>query len=307
MQSFYEEWKDDLHKKHVNWKVEESTSGGKAFKNVTFKGGEEIYSPFVTQVRGDVTGKVYRSHLRRSERAKTADESFNAPITTDEEKWRKNKNRYDYPGVDTIPEHVLEKRAQKFVKKGIKKGFVTKVHESSRKPERLHGQFFPSGIVKHKMVSYQEFYKDMYKSKEMPKYFKKRKKRVRLPVSGKPEIQLFPKTMRSHSSSKAFTLAHELGHAVDWSGKQFKQISPDFSNEFLGKHKEKGHKRMMAVSKQMRGGTVQASFSHSMYRSSGHEIFADVFASMILQPRATKRQDKELYSKMNKLIKKMLR
>lgn len=42
-------------------------------------------------------------HQRRSERSQELDEEFNAPITTDIEKWANDKDHWDFPGVDTGP------------------------------------------------------------------------------------------------------------------------------------------------------------------------------------------------------------
>lgn len=56
----------------------------------------------------------------RSEAAREADRSFNAPITFDEDKWLDNPNEYDYPGVDTIPQ---QRRAERTVEKAQRGGF----------------------------------------------------------------------------------------------------------------------------------------------------------------------------------------
>lgn len=45
--------------------------------------------------------KAKRSHEHRRVRSQYTDEARQAPVTTDYEKWRKNPDRYDYPGVDT--------------------------------------------------------------------------------------------------------------------------------------------------------------------------------------------------------------
>jgi hypothetical protein len=55
---------------------------------------------------GDNQNKFRASvrHGRRSEAERIADESFNAPIAPDYETWARNIDRFDWPGVDTIPE-----------------------------------------------------------------------------------------------------------------------------------------------------------------------------------------------------------
>ncbi len=45
--------------------------------------------------------KAKRSHEHRRVNAQNADESRQAPVTTDYDKWHRDPDRYDYPGVDT--------------------------------------------------------------------------------------------------------------------------------------------------------------------------------------------------------------
>jgi hypothetical protein len=53
------------------------------------------------------------------------------------------------------------------------------------------------------------------------------------------------------------------------------------------------------LSKKMRGDWKSSSFRHANYRVSSQELFADVFSSYILQPRATKRMAKPLFKEMD--------
>lgn len=55
---------------------------------------------------------VREAHQDRSQEARTADRSFNAKITLDENKWLNNPEEYDFPGVDTIPEQRRAERAR---------------------------------------------------------------------------------------------------------------------------------------------------------------------------------------------------
>ena len=55
---------------------------------------------------------VRRAHANRSRRARIADRSFNAQITLNEDKWLSNPEKYDFPGVDTVPEQRRAERAR---------------------------------------------------------------------------------------------------------------------------------------------------------------------------------------------------
>jgi predicted flap endonuclease-1-like 5' DNA nuclease len=54
-------------------------------------------------VKGEDRQEAIAEHAERSEESRRADESFNAPIMLDRSTWERNKDEYDYPGVDTIP------------------------------------------------------------------------------------------------------------------------------------------------------------------------------------------------------------
>lgn len=64
----------------------------------------------------DVEGRM----AKRSPEARQADRSFNAPLTFDEEKWLEDPNRWDYPGVDTVP---AQRRAERTTEKAQRGGF----------------------------------------------------------------------------------------------------------------------------------------------------------------------------------------
>lgn len=56
---------------------------------------------------------VREAHADRSPEARRADRSFNAEITLNEDKWLSDPNKYDFPGVDTIPEQRRAERTRK--------------------------------------------------------------------------------------------------------------------------------------------------------------------------------------------------
>lgn len=64
------------------------------------------------------------NQTERSDRARGVDEEYNAPVTTDFEKWKENPNRFDFPGVDTIPDDRRQKRAADFAAEAQSSGVV---------------------------------------------------------------------------------------------------------------------------------------------------------------------------------------
>jgi predicted flap endonuclease-1-like 5' DNA nuclease len=54
---------------------------------------------------------VREKHAERSKKARIADRSFNAEITLDEDEWLSDPDKYDFPGVDTVPEQRRAERA----------------------------------------------------------------------------------------------------------------------------------------------------------------------------------------------------
>ena len=83
-----------------------------------------------------------RVHSRRSKQARAVDESFNAPVTTNYKKWRKNPNRYDFHNVDTIPRKKRIERIERYRKVAEKKGMYTEIIPENRTPKTLRAYGF---------------------------------------------------------------------------------------------------------------------------------------------------------------------
>jgi len=129
-------------------KIEEDimSSGISEFTGGTFDytDDSQTESPFTVDASGVGPAAVEKIHESRSERAQDVDEQQNAPVTTDEEKWLENKNRYDYPGVDTIPKTRQRKRAEKAAQVAEETGAADRV-EQKGSAKNLQGKFSPSG------------------------------------------------------------------------------------------------------------------------------------------------------------------
>lgn len=61
-------------------------------------GMDEVVMDFDKFANKDKAEKI---HSNRSKKARTTDESLRAPIPKSFDTWRKNPNRYDWPGIDT--------------------------------------------------------------------------------------------------------------------------------------------------------------------------------------------------------------
>lgn len=89
--------------------------------------GEEIITPFLAEAKGTAGQTVENLHQQRSKKERIADESFDAELTTDPEKWAKNPDQYDYPGVDTVSPRIRRQRAERAVEEAQERGFVEEV------------------------------------------------------------------------------------------------------------------------------------------------------------------------------------
>lgn len=94
-------------------------------------------------VRGPDRQEAISEHAERSEEARLADESFNAPLMLDEETWARNPGKYDYPGVDTIPRSRKLDRAREVAAKTKEAGFLSEIQADTDATDdwRARGKF----------------------------------------------------------------------------------------------------------------------------------------------------------------------
>jgi len=76
--------------------------------------GEDVVSVGRFDIPEDTFEEATRVHADRSQTARAQDESSNAPMTTDLDKWSESPGRFDFPGIDTVgdPEVSKEERSQ---------------------------------------------------------------------------------------------------------------------------------------------------------------------------------------------------
>jgi len=223
-------------------------------------------SPFSVSIEGPAKRSINKIHQSRSERAQDVDEQQNAPITTDEEKWIENKNKYDYPGVDTVPETRQKARAENAARVAQETGAVDKVQFQGQ-GKNLKGKFSPPGATTY----------------------------------GRGEaIARVQKT----SSDPAFTLAHEIGHAFDFGvgddpnkqGLQDEVFDERPGRTMIGREFDDDTdpltQQAYQLSERVRSG------GKGSYRRKTEELLADSLAASILEPRAAKREAPDLFNRI---------
>jgi len=233
---------------------------------------ETAQSPFRVSVGGPRKRSLKKIHENRPEREQTVDEQQNAPITTDEEKWIENKNRLDYPGVDTIPKRRQQARAETAAKVAQDVGAVDQVQYQGQ-GKNLRGKFSPPGAT-----TYGE---------------------------GESIVRV-----QESAPDPEFTLAHEIGHAFDYAAGDDPN-KPGLKDELFDKNPERTMvgrefdddtdpyiQQAYQLSERSRGG------GKGTYRRETQELTADAISQAILNPRATKREAPELFNRIEQAAEK---
>lgn len=196
-----------------------------------------------------------RQHSKRSERAQTVDENHNAPLPDTYGQWARNPNRYDLPGVDTIPEEKERERAESFAHSQKERGAISNIDKSASLETKTAGHFakgtFSAG---DKSVQVGDFISE---------------------------------------DEEAFVLSHEAGHAADafatpgeTTTSRESELDKMFETE---EKKQKVSDDLTALSKRARGQFGDG----DTYRSSTHERIADAVSLTVLEPRAARREGGE--------------
>lgn len=221
---------------------------------------DEGVTPFTAEIDLlDVDGveTPQQFHNQRSQAAREADESFNAPLTFDKEKWKESPDRYDYPGVDTIPRDEIRSRGEEAVDAGKSVGVIDRVREG----EDL-GPFAAGKAVSGPMYNTVETSKSVAEDS-----------------AGDPRMQ------------RGAVLAHEAGHLVDAAAgneiagllrndEELREEARTISEQMRGTFDSASEDRREYRAEDPDQGS--------------RELIADFFASAVTQPRATKRDAPEL-------------
>lgn len=236
------------------------------------------FKTFQSEEKKEVLEKAERVQENRSERAKEIDRRYNAPIPDKAEKWIEHPNRYDLPGVDTIPNKIQEKRVQRLVPILKEKGFVDEYKEDVEKGmSGIAGKYIP------------EYTGSSPKGKE-----------------GRKQVFIKKDDPR--------TKAHEIGHAIDYEKQErimkeegIRSSKATALRDFAVSDKKKTklrtnrlikdkireeEKQAVKISERMRGKVSND------YRRKTSELTADALSSFILEPRAFKREAPDLYENL---------
>lgn len=242
-------------------------------------------SPWHHNLSGPIGWYARRKHAERTEASKEADESFNAPIAESYAQWAASPNRYDLPGVDTIPGRRLTPRAEEFLQNALDVGAVKQVVEEQPEDEYARGGAY---------------------------------RRSERALKLNAEI---PDEADYSRETRAFTVAHEAGHALDWQAGEVnrKQVVEEggdkyrtgmtMSEEVLGATDIWGAleddraglretdpelaDEFKALSEKARG-TIDPD-DDIYYRERVGEVAADAIALSVLEPRATRRDYPRAY------------
>jgi len=228
---------------------------------------EELLSRI--EVEPDDRTKALEYHQEeRTKEARTADESFRSTkVTEDYETWRQNPGRWDFEGVDTIPAERKRQRAEQALDTAMEAGLVSEFREGpvSDFPDQSKG-------TERGVFSAGE---DIVAVKD-----------------------------RLDEEQRQFTLAHEVGHAVDYGewnssaeamqGLGLGELDPQVTSEQMTGEiggpiddPDEATEELREVSEEARG---PISPGNKEYRESPKELFADFFAEAVLKPRNTKAQ-----------------
>jgi predicted flap endonuclease-1-like 5' DNA nuclease len=201
-------------------------------------------------VRGPDRQEAIAEHAERTEEARQADESFNAPVMLDEETWARNKNEYDYPGVDTIPRSRKLERARDVAARAKEAGFLSSVQADTDATDdrRARGEFSFGKIG-----------------------------------------------VNTSFRQSEDTFAHEIGHAID--AGTGRPSGADARGEVDGDSifdDEDVLEQARSISKQRRGRELNTD-----YLESQNEVFADLAAEAIINPRRAKKEAPDAVRALN--------
>lgn len=94
-------------------------------------------SPRNVSVAGPDKEEALDHMADRSHDERRSDRSYNAPITLDVDVWKRNDDRLDYPGVDTVPKSRRLKRTENKVETAFRKGGLSRVKTKEADSDRF--------------------------------------------------------------------------------------------------------------------------------------------------------------------------
>lgn len=224
-------------------------------------------TPFTLREGAKPREQAERIHRKREPDDRREDELSNEEVTRDIGTWADELRRLDFPFVDTVPSEELTARAWTVATEGRNLGFVSTVEvDADIGASRVKGRFYP----------------------------------------GSRRVEVDADEAGFLGYSRGPTLAHEVGHAF--------HVGASRANEKAGF--ETGAEEVfetteqrrdaIALSERLRGPIPESPSDVRSYRLEDEELFADVFASMAVEPEAARRCGPEAVGHVEGLLGELL-
>lgn len=206
-------------------------------------------SPFTVYAEDDKRATAAEIHNARPPAERAEDESGNEPIELELESWESKIGTRDFPEVDTVPHDELLNRAETARRAAEESLFVERVVRDASFDEQGKLGQFLPAVRRVELDTLEDSF---------------------------PACRTAP------------VLAHELGHAfhVGISRRDEKAGFASGTDSVFETSDERDD--AVAISERMRG-TVPDDTAARSYRLETEELFADVFASYVLEPEAARR------------------
>lgn len=226
-----------------------------------------VESPFTLRGRSDSQAAAEEIHAERESEKRQEDEATNEAIQRDVEIWSADLWAYDFPFVDTIPTDELLRRAQSAADEGLQRGFINSLDVDANIPtDGEKGHFRPGS------------------------------KTVNIDTDGDEVL----------GYRKGPTLAHEVGHAFHIGVMQLNQ-RPGYERDVERVFEtETQQEEAITLSERLRGSFSNAPSDYRDYRLGEEELFADVFALLMIEPSAARRIGPEAVGRVEGIIGELL-
>lgn len=211
-------------------------------------------SPFTVRGGEEDKERARAVHTSRPPSEQTADESSNEPIELEVAVWEDEVDALDFPATDTIPHEELLNRAESVAEAAREQLFLDSIErDADFDEEGVLGQFKP-------------------------------------PVR---RIELDTLSDSFLACRTAPVLAHEVGHAFHV-GVSKSNERPGFDSGTDSVFETEDQRQdAIDISERMRGTIPRRDGAARSYRLEEEELFADVFASYVIEPEAARRTGPE--------------
>jgi hypothetical protein len=206
-------------------------------------------SPFTVRAEDNKRAAAAEIHNARPRAEQAEDESGNEPVELGLESWESKIETRDFPEVDTVPHEELLNRAETAQRAAEESLFVERVARDASFDEQ------------GKLGQF-------------------------LPATRTVELDTLEDSFPACRTAPV--LAHELGHAFHVGISRRNQKAGFVSGTDSVFETTDEREDAVAISERMRG-TVPDDTEAESYRRQEEELFADVFASFVLEPEAARR------------------